>query len=260
MEKTLAKFIDERNKRILNYEKAKSWKKNSKKWIVKAFRKKFMYNFHWMGRPIIQIPNDIIILQELIYEINPDLIIETGIAHGGSLIFSASCLALLDLQEALKGNKKYNPNQTKRLVVGIDIDIRSHNLKAIRQHPMHYLIKTIKGSSTDISTIKKIRQIAANFRKILVFLDSNHTYSHVLRELEHYAPLVSNGSYCVVFDTIVSQMPKRLFFNRPWGPADNPKMAIEVYLKKDKTFKVDKLKSLKAVISACPGGFLKKVK
>ena len=228
-------------------------------WMNKANSQKYSYHFEWMGRPIIQYPQDIVAIQELIWQVKPDLIIETGVAHGGSLILSASLLALLDLSDAiLAGTPSISPTTSNRLVVGIDIDIRPHNRKAIEDHPMASRIKLIQGSSISSEVAGEVRTIARNFERVLVFLDSNHTHEHVLEELKIYSPLTSLGSYCVVFDTVIEDMPKSLFEDRPWGPGDNPKTAVREFLKTHSEFELDKGFDDKLLISVAPDGFLKR--
>ena len=221
---------------------------------------KYSYNFAWLGRPIIQYPQDMVAMQELIWEIKPDLIIETGIAHGGSLILSASMLALLDMTDAIESGITINPNESKRKVLGIDIDIRAHNREAIEAHPMASRIQMIQGSSIAPEIIEQVHAIAANYARILVFLDSNHTHDHVLAELEAYAPLTSIGSYCVAFDTLVEDMPKEMFSDRPWGPGNNPKTAVWEYLKTHTEFEIDKSIQNKLLLTVAPDGYLKKVR
>lgn len=221
---------------------------------------KYSYNFSSLGRPIIQYPQDMVAMQELIWQIKPDLIIETGIAHGGSLIMSASMLAMLDMCEAIEAGGHIDPGKSKRKVLGIDIDIRAHNREAIEAHPMASRIQMIQGSSIAPEIIEQVHDIAKDYKRILVCLDSNHTHEHVLAELEAYAPLTSVGSYCVVFDTIVEDMPAEMFPNRPWGPGDNPKTAVWEYLKTHSEFEIDKSIQNKLLITVAPDGFLKRIK
>ncbi|MDG1109748.1 MAG: cephalosporin hydroxylase family protein [Burkholderiaceae bacterium] len=220
---------------------------------------KYSYNFSWQGRPIIQYPQDMVAMQELIWSIKPDLIIETGIAHGGSLIFSASMLALLDMCDAIEAGQKLDPKISRRKVLGIDIDIRAHNRAAIEAHPMASRIQMIQGSSIAPEIIEQVRSVAANYSRVLVYLDSNHTHDHVLAELQAYAPLTSKGSYCVVFDTVVEDMPKEMFPDRPWGPGDNPKTAVWEYLKTHPEFEIDKSIQHKLLITVAPDGYLKRI-
>ena len=228
-------------------------------WIQNANIYKYTYNFSCMGRPIIQYPQDIIAMQEIIWQVKPDLIIETGIAHGGSLIMSASMLALLDYCEAVEAGKILDPHATHRRVLGIDIDIRSHNRAAIETHPMAHRIKMIQGSSITPEVIAQVQKISKDYKKVIVCLDSNHTYDHVLAELEAYAPLVSKGSYCVVFDTIIEDMPDDMFPDRPWGKGNNPYTAVQTFLKNNDEFEVDE-RYEKLMISTAPSGYLKRVK
>jgi len=218
----------------------------------------YSYNFSWQGRPIIQYPQDMAAMQELIWDVKPDLIVETGIAHGGSLIFSASMLALLDMCDAIESGKSLNPNVSNRKVLGIDIDIRAHNRAAIEAHPMASRIQMIQGSSIAADIIEQVKAVASKYSRVLVCLDSNHTHDHVLAELNAYAPLTSVGSYCVVFDTIVEDLPKEMFPDRPWGPGNNPKTAVWEYLKSHPEFQIDKDIQNKLLITVAPDGYLKR--
>jgi len=210
---------------------------------------KYSYNFSWLGRPIIQYPQDIVAMQEVIWSVQPDLIIETGIAHGGSLIFSASMLELNAICGGPRGAH----------VVGVDIDIRAHNRAAIEAHPMFKRITMIQGSSIAPEIIQQVLANAEGKKRVLVCLDSNHTHDHVLAELEAYAPLTSVGSYCVVFDTVIEDMPGEMFPDRPWGPGNNPKTAVREYLKAHPEFEIDKQIDRKLLISVAPDGYLKRV-
>ena len=211
---------------------------------------KYSYNFSWLGRPIIQYPQDIVAMQELIWTVQPDLIVETGIAHGGSLILSAS---MLELNAACGGPKNAR-------VIGIDIDIRAHNRAAIEAHPMFRRITMIQGSSVAPEIVEQVRALAAGTQRVLVCLDSNHTHAHVLAELQAYAPLTSVGSYCMVFDTIVEDLPAESSGARPGGPGDNPKTAVWAYLKDHPEFEIDKAMDHKLLISVAPDGYLKRVR
>ena len=210
---------------------------------------KYSYNFSWMGRPIIQYPQDIVAMQELIWRIQPDLIIETGIAHGGSLIFSAS---MLELNAACGG-----PAHAR--VLGIDIDIRQHNRVAIEAHPMSRRIDMIEGSSIAAEVIEQVHARAQGRQRVLVCLDSNHTHAHVLAELQAYAPLVTVGSYCVVFDTIVEDLPAGMFPDRPWDRGDNPKTAVHAWLADQPGFEIDRAIDHQLLISVAPNGYLKRI-
>lgn len=232
----------------------------SRVWSRETNQHNYTYNFNWLGRPIIQYPQDMVAMQELIWAIKPDLIIETGIAHGGSLIMNASYLAMLDYCEAVESGTLLDPTKPKRRVLGIDIDIRLHNRKAIEEHPMSNRIDMIQGSSIDPSIIDQVKAHSKGYKKILVSLDSNHTHDHVLAELEAYAPLTSVGSYCVVFDTLIEDMPEDMFSNRSWGPGNNAKTAVWEYLKLHPEFEIDKAIDHKLLITVAPDGYLKRIK
>lgn len=231
----------------------------SRMWTRDIARHKWVYNFSWFGRPAIQFPNDAWAMQELIWKVKPDLIIETGIAHGGSLIFSASMLTLLDACEAIESGTVMDPRKSSRKVLGIDIDIRAHNRAAIEAHPMSARIQMIEGSSISPEIIEQVRNVAKDYKRVMVCLDSNHTHAHVLAELEAYAQLTSVGSYCVVFDTIVEDMPAELCKDRPWGPGNNPKTAVWEFLKTHSEFEIDKSIQHKLLITVAPDGFLKRI-
>ena len=232
----------------------------SRVWSRETNRNGYTYNFSWQGRPIIQYPQDMVAVQELIWQIKPDLIIETGIAHGGSLIFSASQLAQLDICDAIEAGTMLDPKNSKRKVLGIDIDIRQHNRNAIEAHPMASRIQMIQGSSIASDIIAQVIAVAQDYNRILVCLDSNHTHEHVLAELHAYAPLTSTGSYCCVFDTLIEDMPADMFPDRPWGPGNNPKTAVWEYLKSHPEFEIDKQIDHKLLISVAPDGYLRRVR
>lgn len=214
--------------------------------MIKSAPDKYTYNFSWLGRPIIQYPQDMIALQELIWKVKPDLVIETGIAHGGSLIFSASILELLG------GNGS---------VLGIDIDIREHNRVEIENHPLYHRIAMIEGSSVDEQIVHQVHEIAGDKERIMVILDSNHTHEHVLAELRAYASLVSVDSYLIVFDTAIEDTPADFDWgDRPWGRGNNPKTAVWEYLKEDDRFRIDESIHNKLLISVAPDGYLQRVK
>ncbi|MEH6544551.1 MAG: cephalosporin hydroxylase family protein [Porticoccaceae bacterium] len=233
---------------------------SAREFLKASLLPQYSYNFLWFGRPIIQYPQDMVAMQELIWSVKPDLIIETGIAHGGSLIMNASLLAMLDYCEAVEKNEMLDPRKPKRRVLGIDIDIRAHNRAAIEEHPMANRIDMIEGSSIAEDVIAQVHKYSKNYRKILVSLDSNHTHEHVLAELEAYAPLTSMGSYCVVFDTVVEDMPAEMFPDRPWGPDDNPKTAVWEYLKTHSEFEIDKNIQNKLLITVAPDGYLRRIR
>ena len=251
-------FDKQKQKLIEKVGADKRIKKLSIDWIVRTAPYKYSYNFSWLGRPIIQLPQDIVAMQELIWSIKPDLIIETGIAHGGSIIFSASMLALLDMAEAIESGITFNPRESKRKVLGIDIDIRTHNRVAIEAHPMASRIQMIQGSSIAPEIVEQVKQVAKGYNQIVVCLDSMHTHDHVLAELQAYAPLTSIGSYCVVFDTIIEDMPSDMFPDRPWGLGNNPKTAVWEYLKTHPEFEIDKSIQNKLLITVAPDGYLRR--
>lgn len=240
------KEVKERIEAIGQNEELKS---SAYQFLKASLAPQYSYNFSWLGRPIIQYPQDMIAMQEIIWEVKPDLIIETGIAHGGSLIFSASMLELVASCTGSEGE-----------VVGVDIDIRPHNQKAIEEHPMYKRISMIQGSSIAPEIVAQVVEKAKGKQRILVCLDSNHTHGHVLAELKAYAPLTTVGSYCVVFDTVVEDMPKELSGDRPWGPGNNPKTAVLEYLKTHDEFVINKDIDHKLLISVAPDGYLKRIR
>ena len=228
----------------------KPLKEAAAKFTNASIRSQYSYNFSWLGRPIIQYPQDMVAMQELIWSLRPDLIIETGIAHGGSLIFSAS---MLELNAACGG-----PAEAQ--VVGVDIDIRPHNRAAIEAHPMFRRITMIEGSSVDPGIVSQVAALASGRSCVLVCLDSNHTHEHVLAELNAYAPLTSSGSYCIVFDTIIEDLPEDMYPDRPWGPGNNPKSAVHEFLRNHPEFQIDKRIDHKLLVSVAPDGYLRRVR
>ncbi|RJQ40746.1 MAG: cephalosporin hydroxylase [Nitrospiraceae bacterium] len=241
----IEKFRNEVKDNIEGLSKDKDVQGLSRIWLRETARYKYSYNFSWMGRPIIQYPQDMMAMQEIIWRVRPDLIIETGIAHGGSLVFYASMLELL---------------REDGQVLGIDIDIRDHNRDEIEKHPMFRRIEIIQGSSTDEDILKEVRRLAEGKKKVLVVLDSNHTHDHVLKELQLYSPFVTKGSYLVVFDTLVEDMPEDFFPDRPWGKGNNPKTAVWEFLKTNDRFEIDKEIENKLLITVAPDGYLKCIK
>ena len=245
MSNPIQAFVEERAQRVSNNKNNESLQEAAVAFNVESNRAQYSYNFSWMGRPIIQYPQDMIAMQEIIWEIKPDYIIETGIAHGGSLIYYASLLELIGHGE----------------VIGIDIDIREHNRKEIEAHPMMKRIKKLHGSSIDKKNVEEIKNLVGDNKKIIVCLDSNHTHEHVMSELELYSPFVSTGSYIVVFDTIVEDLPEGYFSQkRPWGISNNPKTAVQQFLKENDNFVVDEQIDNKLLISVAPQGYLKRIK
>ncbi|MFL6209379.1 MAG: cephalosporin hydroxylase family protein [Pyrinomonadaceae bacterium] len=238
-------FEQEKREYIRRLGASASLVRASHEWIRDVSRLKYSYNFTWLGRPIIQFPQDIVAMQEIIWRVRPDLIIETGVARGGSLIFYASLLELIG------GTGQ---------VLGIDIDLRAHNRAEIEAHPLNHRIKLLQGSSIDEQLAAEVRALARGRARVLVILDSNHTHAHVARELQLYAPLVTKDSYLVVFDTIVEDMPDGYFADRPWGKGDNPKTAVWEFLKTTDRFVIDEEYNSKLLITVAPDGYLRCVK
>jgi cephalosporin hydroxylase len=217
----------------------------SRTWFERASRYEYSYHFTWLGRPIIQFPQDMLALQEIIWRVQPDLIIETGIARGGSIIFYASLLELIG---------------GEGMVVGIDVDIREHNRREIEAHPLFKRVTMIEGSSTDERIVQQVYALAQNKQRILVVLDSNHVHEHVLAELRLYSPLVTRGSYLIALDTIIEYMPDSFSADRPWGKNNNPHTAVAEFLRSNDRFVVDEEIEQKLLITVAPGGYLKCVK
>ncbi len=241
----IEQFKRECMRRIRQYGKNKKLLDAARLFVQESTIPKYSYNFTWLGRPIIQYPQDIIAMQEIIWQVKPNLIIETGIAHGGGLIFYASMLELLG------GDGQ---------VLGIDIDIREHNRVEIERHPMFKRITMIEGSSIDEDVVQKVRDFAKDKKRVLVALDSMHTHEHVLKELELYSLLVTKGSYLVVFDTIIEDMPDGFFPDRPWGKGNNPKTAVWEFMKNNDRFEIDKEIENKLLITVAPDGYLRCIK
>jgi len=238
----IAKFLTEVANNIAGLRADQDIQALSRIWLREITRHKYAYNFTWLGRPLIQLPQDMVAVQELVWRVKPDLIIETGVAHGGSLIYSASLLELIG-----------GPGR----VIGVDIDIRAHNRVEIEKHPLAHRIQLIQGSSVDRAVIRQVRQAARGCQRVMVLLDSNHTHEHVLQELRGYSPLVTKGSYLVVFDTLIEDMPDDLIKDRPWCKGNNPKTAVWEFLKKNRRFAVDKDIESKLLITVAPDGYLK---
>jgi cephalosporin hydroxylase len=239
-----ADYRQEKQQRIDGFADDAEFRALSERWRAMALERKYMNNFSWLGRPMIQLPMDAMAMQELIWNVKPDLVIETGVAHGGSVVLSASMLELLGQGE----------------VLGVDIEIRAHNRQAIESHPLAHRIRLIEGSSVAPEVVAQVRAAAAGKQRVLVFLDSNHTHDHVLAELNAYADLVSVGSYCVVFDTFVEDMPDDyVWTERPWGKGNNPKTAVWEYLRSHPEFQIDKSVEDKLLVTSAPDGFLRRV-
>lgn len=251
-------FEIERQKRIESYGGEADWQSRSLDWLKTAFARQYMYNFAWAGRPIIQLPTDMAAFQEIVWATRPDLIIETGIAHGGSLVMSASLLAMLDYCDAVESGGVVDPKTARRRVLGIDIDIRAHNRDALTAHPMSAKIDMFEGSSISDEMIRRVQEYARDYDRVLVCLDSNHTHDHVLAELNAYADLATRDSYCLVFDTIIEDLPEDTFPNRPWAPGNNAKTAVHEFLASHPEFEIDQEINRKLMISAAPDGWLKR--
>ena len=254
-----SKFRDECESNIAQQKSDPTLATLTRDFFQLTFSYKYSYNFEFLGRPIIQYPQDVIAIQELIWKIRPDLIIETGIAHGGSLVMNASMLALLDLCDAIELGKTLDPHKSARKVLGIDIDIRANNRMAIEAHPLASRIHMIQGSSIAPNVVEEVWRVAEQYNRVMVCLDSNHSHDHVLAELQAYAPLTSIGSYCVVFDTIVEDMPAEMFTDRQWGPGNSPKTAVWKYLEEHQEFDIDMSIHQKLLITVAPEGYLKRV-
>ncbi|MDB2603309.1 cephalosporin hydroxylase family protein [Planktomarina temperata] len=237
-----------------------SFKKSSTDWVIEASRHNYPYNFSWLGRPAIQYPADMIAMQEIIWRQKPSVIVEAGIAHGGSVIFSASMLALLEIEEAARNSTPFDLINPRRKVIAIDIDIRDHNRAAIEAHPFAPWISLIEGSSIERDTIQKVNDLVGDEKNVLVSLDSNHTHDHVLGELKAYSRFVPIEGYCCVFDTVIEDMPSELLDDKPWGQGNNPKTAVWEFLRTNKHFQIDKDIEAKIQTTVAPDGFLKRIK
>lgn len=251
-------FQQERADRLQSYAGDALFQDLSAQWLQASMHRQYVYNFDWLGRPIIQYPQDMVAMQELVWRVRPDLIIETGIAHGGSLVLSASLLAMLDMCDAIDAGVVLDPRQSRRKVLGVDIDIRAHNRAAIENHPMASRIAMVQGSAIAPDIVAQVHEFAKDYQRVLVCLDSMHTHEHVLAELQAYAPLVSEGSYCVVFDTFVEDMPPQFFADRPWDVGNNPKTAVREWLGTHPEFEVDPEWPHKLMVTVAPEGFLRR--
>jgi cephalosporin hydroxylase len=224
----------------------------SKEWFEQSIKAEYSYNFEWLGRPLIQYPTDLVGMQEVFFKTKPDLVIETGIAHGGSLIFSASMMALMDICDGV------SEMESARHVIGVDIDIKPHNRRAIEEHPLFSRITLLEGSSVDQSLFSELSDIAKNYKSIMVILDSNHTHDHVLEELRMYSELVSVGNYCIVMDTVIETSPIAALADRPWTVGNNPMTAVKQFLAEGSNFAVDKEIEYKLSVTVAPNGWLRR--
>lgn len=238
-------FKKERIRDTSRMSKDRELKAKSIDWMLHANKYKYSYNFSWLGRPIIKYPNDIVLMQEIIWDVKPDLIIETGIAHGGSIIFSASMLELIGEEGK---------------VIGIDIDIRKHNRVEIEKHPMFKRITMLEGDCLSNNIIRIIKGIVADKKRVMVFLDSYHTHNHVLKELELYSPFVTIGSYLILADTFIEYFPRGHYAERSWDVGNNPMTALKIFLAKNNNFKIDKEREKKLMITESFDGYLKRIK
>ena len=243
MNEELAKFYLEKENNIKSISEDQELQKLSLDWMVKADKYKYTYNFSWMGRPIIKFPADMVVQQEILWDLKPDLVIETGVAHGGSIIYTASLLKMMNI----KGH-----------VVGIDIDIRSHNKELITKHPMSESITLIEGDSNSKEVLQQVEKIAKNYNKVLVILDSLHTEEHVYNELLNYSKFVSSGSYLILPDTFIEFFPDGYFNDRPWDRGNNPYTAMKKFLAVNSDFIIDKDRSNKTPITESIEGYLLK--
>ena len=239
-------------KNVRNLIENKVFAELSKEWFEQSIKAEYSYNFEWLGRPLIQYPTDLVGMQEIFFKTKPDLVIETGIAHGGSLVFSASMMALLDICDGV------SKMESARHVIGVDIEIKPHNRKAIEEHPLFSRITLLEGSSVDQSLFSELSDIAKNYKRIMVILDSNHTHDHVLEELRMYSKLVSVGNYCIVMDTVIETSPIAALADRPWTVGNNPMTAVKQFLAEESNFDVDKQIEHKLGITVAPNGWLRR--
>ncbi|NGQ89451.1 cephalosporin hydroxylase [Rhodobacter sp. HX-7-19] len=205
----------------------------------------YSYLWTWMGVPIIQMPADILATQEVIWATQPDIIIETGVARGGSVLFMASLLQLIG----------------KGQVIGVDIDIRAHNRDTIENHPMSHRVTLVEGGSTAPETLAAVKALIPEGARVMVILDSDHSRDHVLAECRAYAPLVTEGCYMVVADTMIghvdeSDAPRKR--SKLWFKGNEPLTALRMFLSENASFEVDEVLNGKLVLSSSPGGYIRK--
>jgi cephalosporin hydroxylase len=235
-------FAEERRRNMDGLRADAALRRQANEFLVAAGRHRYSYNFDWLGLPIIQFPTDIVAIQELVWRVRPRVIVETGVARGGSLALSASLLELI-------GGDGF--------VIGIDIEISARNRAAIEAHPLAHRIRLIEGSSTAPPTVSAVRGLTAGSGPVLVLLDSMHTHDHVLEELRLYSPLVQSGSYVVVFDTVIEDMPQDSFPDRPWSRTSSPKSAVRAFLAENGRFAVDDDIEVRLQVTVAPGGYLR---
>lgn len=242
----IQEFINERQADIKAMGEDQELRQKSIDWMLHADRYKYTYNFSWMGRPIIKFPSDIVIQQELMWQLKPDLVIETGIAHGGSIIFTSSMMEMMGIEGE---------------VVAVDIDIRKHNKDLIESHPMYKRITMIEGSSIDPAIVEQVRAKTVGKKRVMVVLDSMHSHEHVYQELLAYADMVTVGSYCVLPDTFIEFFPKGYYsHNRPWDVGNNPYTAMKKFMSETDKFEIDKDLTSKSMITETIDGYLKRIK
>ncbi len=248
----VAQHFKDVKKRISKQSSNQALQSAAQNFIQESHAAKYSYNFTWLGRPIIQYPEDILAVQEIVWKCKPDIVIETGIAHGGSLILSASLLSLLDIQDGI------SPSESIRTVIGIDVDIRDYNRVEIVNHFLSSKINLFEGSSIDESIVAQVNKLIWPGAKVMVFLDSNHSHEHVLKELELYSKFVSQDSYLVVFDTVVEELPKGSQSERPWDVGNNPMTALKQWLPLNSEFQIDNSITNKILITVARDGYLYK--
>ncbi|CAK7061649.1 MAG: Rhamnosyl O-methyltransferase [Desulfovibrio sp.] len=236
--------------RVAEYHADKDLQNMGHDFLQTAINKQYAYNFFWCGVPLLQIPQETQAMQEVIWEVKPDCIIETGVAWGGSLMFSASMLCVLESCNYI----------TNGLVIGIDIEIRPHNKQNIQAHPLASKIHLLEGSSIDENIVAQVSRLVEDKKRILVCLDSNHTHAHVLQELRLYSPFVGIGSYCIVGDTGIEDFENAPHTERPWGAGNSPKSAVHAFLKESSDFIVDSHTERKLIFTGSPDGYLKRIK
>ncbi len=240
----VTEFLAERKADIERMRTDEELRELSLKWMLHADKYKYTYNFSWMGRPIIKFPSDMVAQQEVMWRTRPDLVIETGIAHGGSVVFSASMQQMMQI-----------PNAE---VVAVDIDIRKHNRELIEAHPMARHITMYEGDSTSDEMIAKVKRHLEGKKSVMVILDSSHTEEHVFRELERYGDFVTPGNYLILPDTFIEFFPKGYYANRPWDVGNNPYTAMRRFLEMQNDFTIDREVGGKLMICEGIDGYLRK--
>lgn len=252
-------FDEQRRESIQGYNDDLEFKSLSVDWVRASMGRRYVYHFDWLGLPVIQLPQDIVALQEIVWQSRPDVIIETGVARGGSLLLSASMLALLDYCDAATKGESVNPLKPVRKVIGIELEHREQNKLALENHPLASKITVLEGSSIDSSIVEEVKALIEPHQRVMVCLDSMHTEEHVRAELEYFSPLVTSGCYLVVFDTWVESMPPDSFPDRPWDVGNNPMTAVRSWLPSNPDFVVDDVFPAKLQLTSAPGGYLRRL-